>query len=654
MAKVSSLEQAGFLAGDEAVPLVQAGRTRRASMTTVAACVAAKLPAAFKGDPGGNALAVGLFANLRNMNVALGTDLVQTSGHTWRRAGAARYRVGDVGDPPAPETPYSTNTKNGRPVYLAEAYVTFDMFGVAGDAVTDDTTAMQAIFDWSSANQRTVCDDTGGTYLTGPLIWRAWCSIIGCSFRATVMIPRAFTEAEAADPVLSKGHLVLNAGPVLETYMDRIIWDGHDRPNPDQRGWYMQARRDPTPGSYPHGGWWDSETQRVTVRAYGGDSMWLRAGSYGTGDNPNDTSTYDYLRPHQFLRFKQCHFVRGMNNYSLGVLMTGQVAQTHWQHTMIDAGGLGDLLVISPEVADPDGVVRGGANRAGGLLPGGGGGFNNLDDVWLQGGTIGVRLVQTSSLRLRLYCEQIADAILMRDSQVMLESSQFNDAGAQPGHAIVRLDGNCHLSGKGNAGATNGYQVASYGANYVEPGLFYNDGPTFGLTQQVAVSGDGALNVGRRSDAFVNTSLVTTHVLVSDLAWGETITLRAHNGPIVFVEREDGNISIPGGRRLILRSGDTIVFKREDNLKRFWVVGGHRQELVTIDMPTNGYFEPGELVREISTTARALEFNVAGGAGGTVTLSSQVTHWKRLTAGEGHQLGVDWLPLYAITGGFNA
>lgn len=46
---------------------------------------------AFKGDPGGNVMAIGLFSAASLLTIAVGTDLVQTSGHTTLGYGAARY-----------------------------------------------------------------------------------------------------------------------------------------------------------------------------------------------------------------------------------------------------------------------------------------------------------------------------------------------------------------------------------------------------------------------------------------------------------------------------------------------------------------------------------------------------------------------------------
>jgi hypothetical protein len=100
------------------------------------------------GDPGGNVMAVGLFTELSSMSVDDDTDLVQTSGYNTSGLGAALYRVGAADDDPAAETSWSTNTSNGRPVYLAEDQPSVFMFGAKGDNTTNDRTTIQAGLDY--------------------------------------------------------------------------------------------------------------------------------------------------------------------------------------------------------------------------------------------------------------------------------------------------------------------------------------------------------------------------------------------------------------------------------------------------------------------------------------------------------------------------
>lgn len=101
----------------------------------------------FKGDPGGNAMAIGNFSVASTLNIPNGTDLVQTSGFSTRGIGQARY----VYDPAVDATfvlnypRMSFISANGRGFRLAEPDINVQMFGAKGDGVTDDRPALQEI-----------------------------------------------------------------------------------------------------------------------------------------------------------------------------------------------------------------------------------------------------------------------------------------------------------------------------------------------------------------------------------------------------------------------------------------------------------------------------------------------------------------------------
>lgn len=99
-----------------------------------------------KGDPGGNMMAVGLFAVLAALLIPLGTDLVHTSGHGVRGQGAAFYTYD-----PAVDAAYvavnprsSVITANGRGFRLDEYMIYAEMFGAVGDDAAENGTAINA------------------------------------------------------------------------------------------------------------------------------------------------------------------------------------------------------------------------------------------------------------------------------------------------------------------------------------------------------------------------------------------------------------------------------------------------------------------------------------------------------------------------------
>lgn len=96
----------------------------------------------FKGDPGGNAMAVGLFIALPGLAIPDGTDLIQTSGHSQLGYGIARYKAVAAG----PATAWRVQTSNGRWFELAadDQGVSAAVFGLHPDATAaTNTTAIQ-------------------------------------------------------------------------------------------------------------------------------------------------------------------------------------------------------------------------------------------------------------------------------------------------------------------------------------------------------------------------------------------------------------------------------------------------------------------------------------------------------------------------------
>lgn len=156
MAKISNLAVTDHVTGDEYLPVVQQGATRRATLTSFRELIVPFLQYWYKGDrgdPGGNIMAIGLFADAKSVSVPIGADLVQTSGYARRGLGAARYSFDDGVNAAFvaanPRTAFVTS--NGRGFRLCETAVDARHFGAIGDGQTDDTAAILAALDYAEA-----------------------------------------------------------------------------------------------------------------------------------------------------------------------------------------------------------------------------------------------------------------------------------------------------------------------------------------------------------------------------------------------------------------------------------------------------------------------------------------------------------------------
>lgn len=110
-----------------------------------------------QGNPGGNVTAIGAKTGAGALTIPVGTDIVQTSGYSSSAAGgAARYAF----DAALTDADVTANgftmfkSANGRRFKLAEPVVTPEMFGAIGDGVTNDATALQAMFNHLASLKR--------------------------------------------------------------------------------------------------------------------------------------------------------------------------------------------------------------------------------------------------------------------------------------------------------------------------------------------------------------------------------------------------------------------------------------------------------------------------------------------------------------------
>ncbi|MCG7349800.1 hypothetical protein [Sphingomonas sp. ACRSK] len=500
---------------------------------------------------------------------------------------------------------------------------------------TIDTAGIQAAINWSSANKRLVEDRNGGDYVTGPLVLRAYTMLRSAGLRASIIRPRAFTSEEVSSVT---GHLTIQDGPVNETFVEGFRFEGDYHLVPNRIwGWYFHARKNEAPGAYPHGGLFYSTFRRCTVKNYYYGSKWLRAGSYGTGANPNDRTTYDFLRPHQFLIFDDCHFDTGNEpDSNVAILRTGQNAQQLHTSCSFQGPNLYTLICEGPEAVDSDNVVRGSWNRPGttNIAISSGGGFNEFHNCWPQRASRAVLSMRVNANKYNLYCENIYDnCITLLNALVSFERCYFANAGAAADKNIFALLGNVIVSGYGCEGSTNGFQINSAaGENRAVAGLFVGWQKTKGLTTQVTPVGNGELNFTHARSVFVTGAAAGTNpVPITSISCNATndeeIIVTAHNGPVVFANAN--GLRIPGGR-VILRPGDTTKFRRVDSLGTWWEFGRTVAPLQSNGMPTSGYFEIGERVRNTQTPPSS---------------GTYASEFYRLTSNTNHVAGADWRTL---------
>jgi hypothetical protein len=113
--------------------LTSVGEMSILSWSTITSYILPYLPANLKGDPGGNAMSVGLFISIPGLSIPIGTDLIRTSGHHIKGIGAGAEYVRVDADPGLPGA-WQTQDINGVWWKLnPPGYLLIEWFGAVRD-----------------------------------------------------------------------------------------------------------------------------------------------------------------------------------------------------------------------------------------------------------------------------------------------------------------------------------------------------------------------------------------------------------------------------------------------------------------------------------------------------------------------------------------
>lgn len=188
MAKISALSVAADLAGDELLPVVQAGITKRLTLAAFRASIVPYLQAWYKGDRGATGTSNNTRLTLADLKAAAtsdGTSLYDGSVWTWS-SGNYTGRADDVMIVAANGVPLTTGAwlrqvarqigyANGRTLAdkVGESVSPMDGFGAVGDGVADDTAALQAAINFAAARGRSLVIPAGYVFgIKGQVIIR--------------------------------------------------------------------------------------------------------------------------------------------------------------------------------------------------------------------------------------------------------------------------------------------------------------------------------------------------------------------------------------------------------------------------------------------------------------------------------------------------
>lgn len=189
--------------------------------------IAPFLPAALKGDPGGNAMVIGAFSILAMQLIPAGTDLIRTNGYGVGTGAGGAFYVYDAAVDAAYVAANPRTAKislNGRGFRLAmDQPLYVEHWGAVGDGATDDTAAIQAAIDEGVDRGAAVLHFWDKTYsvtkLTVPGVDK-----IGASWRVLELV--GYCQPSMTMGTLSgEGYAISDVGTVLKSAATKSVAD---------------------------------------------------------------------------------------------------------------------------------------------------------------------------------------------------------------------------------------------------------------------------------------------------------------------------------------------------------------------------------------------------------------------------------------------
>lgn len=459
----------------------------------------------------------------------------------------------------------------GRWFRQYSGYRSVKFWGAKGDGTTNDTRKVQLAM--NSCRGGTVYFPQG-TYLVDSIGWPL-VSVKGENRRTT----RLQATAAGATALVK-----MTEGPMNELFWQDLSLVANAS-NVGQTGFDLTA----VPGSTT-GGLWNTEFDRIDITNFRGTGINLVC----------QDGAFDMA--HQFLTFRQVRIFCTSDTASHAMVWRGQVNQTTVDDCEFDgptptvAGTIGVLLVSL--VGSNDQIVGG----------------NTFHNISVQGFDKAVYTFNAQGTTFKDdYFESDSVAIhATNSSRITVADIHLSNVGNTRyvfgnDNSVLDILG-YRLTPNPITGRFYTSPAGTPGGGVIQRGVGQttNTVTTIFVGQNVNVSGN-SLNTGYFSDIVTNVTASKSafiNTINSSLSPGEEMTIRALDtsgvvGRFVQFRAQSGNIALPFGLdsgSLILRNGQSAVFKRSDLVNIWTLVALSKPDQYANTVPTTGTWFPGEVV----------------------------------------------------------